>query len=157
MVSQKTGRPSMKNNTYNNLGIGIISIASVINNAKKISLDKVFLIIPFFTHQELLAYLGNANSDIKSIEQLISHKVNCFSNYNKRYFDSLILTLNSIQYLIDMEYVILKDEQLQLQKELLYDKKMGKRAEKIYKASDNVAKLLTDTPSNLYFNLKVEI
>lgn len=147
----------MKNNTYNNLGIGIISIASVINNAKKISLDKVFLIIPFFTHQELLAYLGNANSDIKSIEQLISHKVNCFSNYNKRYFDSLILTLNSIQYLIDMEYVILKDEQLQLQKELLYDKKMGKRAEKIYKASDNVAKLLTDTPSNLYFNLKVEI
>ena len=51
-----------------------------------------------------------------------------------------------------MEYVILKDEQLQLQKELLYDKKMGKRAEKIYKASDNVAKLLADTPSNLYFN-----
>ena len=62
------------------------------------------------------------------------------------------MTLNSIQYLIDMEYVILKDEQLQLQKELLYDKKMGKRAEKIYKASDNVAKLLADTPSNLYFN-----
>lgn len=147
----------MKNNTFNNLGIGIISIASVINTVKKISLDKVFLIIPFFNHQELLAYLGNANSDIKSIEQLISHKVNCFSNYNKRYYDSLILTLNSIQYLIDMEYVILKDEQLQLQKELLYDKKMGKRAEKIYKASDNVAKLLADTPSNLYFNLKVEI
>lgn len=147
----------MKNNTFNNLGIGIISIASVINTVKKISLDKVFLIIPFFTHQELLAYLGNANSDIKSIEQLISHKVNCFSNYNKRYYDTLILTLNSIQYLIDMDYVILKDEQLQLQKELLYDKKMGKRAEKIYKASDNVAKLLADTPSNLYFNLKVEI
>lgn len=147
----------MKSNTFNNLGIGIISIASVINTVKKISLDKVFLIIPFFNHQELLAYLGNANSDIKSIEQLISHKVNCFSNYNKRYYDSLILTLNSIQYLIDMEYVILKDEQLQLQKELLYDKRMGKRAEKIYKASDNVAKLLADTPSNLYFNLKVEI
>ena len=40
----------MKNNTFNNLGIGIISIASVINTVKKISLDKVFLIIPFFNH-----------------------------------------------------------------------------------------------------------
>ena len=147
----------MKNNTYNNLGIGIISIASVLNNVKTISIDNVFLIIPFFTHQELLAYLGNANSDVKSIEQLISHKVNCFSNYNKRYFDSLILTLNSIQYLIDMEYAILKNGKLQLRKGLPYDEKMGKRAKKIYKASNNVAKLFAGKASNLYLNLKVEL
>ena len=42
----------MRNNTYNNLGFGIISIASVLNIIKSLSVDKVFLIIPFFTHQE---------------------------------------------------------------------------------------------------------
>ena len=35
----------MRNNTYNNLGFGIISIASVLNIIKSLSVDKVFLII----------------------------------------------------------------------------------------------------------------
>ena len=95
----------MRNNTYNNLGFGIISIASVLNIIKSLSVDKVFLIIPFFTHQELLAFLSNPRTEIKSIEQLVSHKINCFSNYNKRYFDSLVLAINSIQYLIDMLFL----------------------------------------------------
>ena len=147
----------MRNNTYNNLGIGIISIASVMNTVKSLSIDKVFLIIPFFTHRELLAFLSNPKSKIKSIEQLISHKINCFSNYNKRYFDSLVLTINSIQYLIDMEYVEFENGSLLLKKELQFNSKMGNRASKIYKAANTVSKLLSDNAYNLYLNLKVEI
>jgi len=147
----------MKNDIYNNLGIGIISIASVINIMQSMSLDKVFLIIPFFTHQELLNYLGKSGSDIKSIEQIMSDKINCFSNFNKRYFDSLVLSMNSIQYLIDMEYVDFNSGNLFLKKDLVYDKQMGDRANKIYKAANNVAKLLSDNSCNLYLNLRVEI
>ena len=147
----------MKNDTYNNLGIGIVSIGFVINIMKSISLDKVFLIIPFFTHQELLTYLGKSNSDIKSIEQIISNKIGCFSNFNNRYFDTLVLSMNAIQYLIDMEYVELINGNLVLKKAMVFDNKMGARAEKIYKASNNVAKLLNDNSSNLYLNLRVEI
>ncbi len=147
----------MRNNTYNNLGFGIISIASVLNVIKSLSVDKVFLIIPFFTHQELLAFLSNSRSEIRSIEQLISHKINCFSNFNKRYFDNLVLTINAIQYLIDMEYVEFENGNLILKKELQFDGNMGKRASKIYKAANNVSKLLSDNSSNLYLNLKVEI
>ena len=147
----------MRNNTYNNLGFGIISIASVLNVKKSLSVDKVFLIIPFFTHQELLTFLSNSRSEIRSIEQLISHKINCFSNFNKRYFDNLVLTINAIQYLIDMEYVEFENGNLILKKELQFDGNMGKRASKIYKAANNVSKLLSDNSSNLYLNLKVEI
>ncbi|NLC92540.1 MAG: hypothetical protein GX677_03620 [Treponema sp.] len=147
----------MQNETYNNIGIGITSIGFVMNIMKSLSLDKVFLIIPFFTHQELLAYLSRSNNDIRSIEQVISHKINCFSNFSKRYFDNLVLTINSIQYLFDMEYVVVKDGNLILIKHLDFDKKMGNRAEKIYKAANNVAKLLEENSSNLYLNLKVEI
>lgn len=147
----------MRNNAYNNLGIGIISIASVMNIKKLLSVDKVFLIIPFFTHQELLAFLSNSRNEIKSIEQIISHKVNCFSNYSKRYFDNLVLTLNSIQYLIDMEYVEFENGKILLKNELQFNSKMGKRASKIYKAANNVSKLLSDNSCNLYLNLKVKI
>ena len=147
----------MLNNTYNNLGFGIISIASVMNVIKSLSVDKVFLIIPFFTHQELLSFLSNSRSEIKSIEQIISHKINCFSNYNKRYFDNLVLTINSIQFLIDMEYAEFEDGNLLLKKELLFDNRMGNRASKIYKAANNVSKLLSDNSYNLYLNLKVKI
>lgn len=124
---------------------------------KSISLDKVFLIIPFFTHQKLLNYLANENSNILSIEQLISHKVDCFSNYDKRYEDNIVLTINSIQYLTDMEYIVLKNGELILKKELPFHSKMGKRANKIYKAASNVAKLLEDNSYNLYLSLKVKI
>ena len=147
----------MQNNTYNNLGFGIISIASVLNIIKSLSVDKVFLIIPFFTHQELLAFLSNPRTEIKSIEQLVSHKINCFSNYNKRYFDSLVLAINSIQYLIDMEYAEFENGNLLLMKEMQFDSGMGKRAGKIYRAANNVAKLLADNSNNLYLNLKVEL
>lgn len=147
----------MRNNAYNNLGIGIISIASVMNVIKSLSVDKVFLIIPFFTHQELLAFLSNSRSEIRSIEQVMAHKINCFSNYSKRYFDNLVLTLNSIQYLIDMEYVDFKNGKLLLKNELQFNSRMGKRASKIYKSANNVSKLLSDNSYNLYLNLKVKI
>ena len=56
----KRGIPmKIKNDTYNNELIGIISILSVLNKIEKITLTKVLLIIPFYSHQQSLKVLKN--------------------------------------------------------------------------------------------------
>lgn len=147
----------MKINYYNNLGLGIISLGFVLDKTKTLPLSKLFLILPFVTHAELLSYLAKANANIQSIEKLIVDKTVCFSNFNKRYYDTLILTVEALEYLYDLEYIKIQNGSATLLKNFEYDKIMGKRAEKINKASTNIAKILKDKVNNLYLNLRIEL
>ncbi|MFK5970837.1 MAG: DUF6521 family protein [Candidatus Marithrix sp.] len=147
----------MKINYYNNLGIGIISIGFVLKKAKTFPLSKLFLILPFVTHSELLTYLAKQSTKIQSIEKLIVDKTVCFSNFNKRYYDALTLTVEAIEYLNDLEYIQIENGSVMLLKDFNYDKNMGKRAEKIHKTSTNIAKILKDRADILYLNLRIEL
>jgi len=147
----------MKGNYYNNLGVGIVSLGFVLNNAKTLPLSKLFLILPFVTHSELLSYLARTNTKIQSVEKLIVDKIVCFSNFNKRYYDSLSLTIEAIQYLNDLEYIHIESGNITLLKNFNYDERMGTRAEKIHKTSANISKLLKDRADNLYLNLRIEL
>lgn len=147
----------MANSDYNNLGIGIVSIMSVLNKLESIEIEKAFLILPIITNSELLSYLGRKNVEMMGIEQLIPHKIKCFVNFNKRFYDNLSLCINSLQYLTDMEYISINGALIKKNKDLPYNKQMGNRAERIYNASERIAKLLKENSSKLYLNLKVEL
>ena len=127
------------------------------SRSNALSISKVFLVFPLLSHQKLLQYLARQTTSVKSIEKLISDQVSYFSNFNKRYMDSLVMTMNSIQYLNDAGYIDISDGVVKLVKPFEYDSKMGKRANSIFKASDNIAKLLAETESKLYLNLRVEL
>ena len=58
----------MVNSEYNNLGIGIISIMSVLNKLEVLAIEKVFLILPIITNSELLSYLGRKDVEMMGIE-----------------------------------------------------------------------------------------
>jgi len=142
---------------YNNIGIGAIAIGSVLNNGNGLSVAKSTLILPFVTHTESLNYLARASTQIKSIEKLIAEKTSFFSNFNARYYDSLCLSLSSIQYLTDMGYAQLNKGVLFKVKPLEFDKKMGNRANKIFKAANNIAEILEENDTNLFLNLRIEL
>jgi hypothetical protein len=147
----------MKSDYYNNIGIGIISLAFILKHSKKLSVSKTFLIMPFISHSELLGYLGRKTTIIKSIEKIIIDKTSYFSNFNRRFYDSLSLTMNSIQYLYDLKYIHYADNEIVLIKPLEYSNPMGRRAEKIYNASKNISNLLNEDIENLYLNLRIEL
>ena len=130
----------MNINYYNNFGIGVVSIGAVLSRSNALSISKIFLIFPLLSHQKLLQYLARQTTSVKSIEKLISDQVSYFSNFNKRYMDSLVVTMNSIQYLNDTGYIDISDGIVKLLKPFEYDSKMGKRANSIFKASDNISK-----------------
>lgn len=142
---------------YNNIGIGALAIGSVLNSSHQLSVAKATLILPFITHNESLNYLARSNTKVKSIEKLIAEKTSYFSNFNARYYDSLSLSFSSIQYLTEMRYVHLKNGILVNIKPMVYDKKMGDRANKIFQAANNVSSILTTNDTNLFLNLRVEL
>lgn len=142
---------------YNNLGIGIVSIGFVLNYKHELSIAKSFLILPFIVHSNLLGYLANKKTNVQSIERLLADRVASFSNFNRRYYDTLPLSINSIQYLNETGYINLSQGNIKLKREMHYSTSMGVRAEKINRAAEKISTLLDDSLENLYLNLRIEI
>ena len=142
---------------YNNLGIASLSIAFIVSRAGSISLSKALLILPIITHKELLAYLSNSKTQIHGMERLIIEKIHCFSNFNKRYYDNLITSINAIQLLNEIELIQTRDHNLSAKSILNYEDLMGGRAKKIHKAANNIITILNDSAEKLYLNLRVEL
>jgi hypothetical protein len=152
---EKIYKMNLKN--YNNFGITAIAINSVLTFSGELPISKVLLIMPLFTNKELTSHLSRATTQIKSIEKLISEKTPLFSNFNKRYYDSLVNSLNAIQLLIETNKILMIDGKLKNNLPFQYNTSMGKRAEKIFTASQNVSKLLQEKNENLYLNLRIEL
>lgn len=142
---------------YNNIGIVSIGIEAVLTHSRQLSLSKLLLIQPFFSNQMLTQYLGRKTTKIKSIEKLIVEKTPLFSNFNRRYYDSLSLSFNSLQFLYDTEKITIESGVVYSNFDFVYNKKMGNRASKIFKASKNMSLILQDHPEKLYLNLRIEL
>ncbi len=151
----KTYKMNLEN--YNNIGITSIAINSVLSLSKELHLSKALLIMPLFTSKALTAHLSRKTTEIKSIEKLISEKTTLFSNFNKRYYDSLTNSINAIQLLIETNQISILEDKLVNKQSFQYKKSMGKRAEKINTASQNVSKLLNENIEKLYLNLRIEL
>ncbi|HAI10433.1 MAG TPA: hypothetical protein DCM28_01930 [Phycisphaerales bacterium] len=134
-----------------------VSIGSVVGRDVKIELSKIFLIYPLISHSGLLSYLSRKNIYIRSVEELIALKMPFLSNFNQRYEDSLLLTVNSLQLLSDMGYLTIVDGLVSSNTKMTYDISMGKRAKKIFDASENILKILEADSSSLYLNLRVKL
>ena len=147
----------MERHPYNNIGIGAIGMISVLNHCKTMPLSKAALILPFIAHKELLSYLSRKTTNVMSIEKLITDKIACFSNFNRRYYDSLILTIESVQFLIEMDFAAYNDSSIFLVEHVPYSSTMGTRASKIYQAAENLSKILSEDIGKLYLNLRIKL
>lgn len=147
----------MSLNLYNNFGVGAVAIAAVLNECNTLPISKVALIFPFINHQELLNYLSKKTTKIKSFDKLVIEKTSFFSNFNKRYYDSLSSTINALQYLNDQGYIEFKDHEVHMIKLMDYSKEMGTRTSKIFLASKNINLILDELVEKLYLNLRIEL
>lgn len=147
----------MSLNIFNNFGVGSVAIMAVLNHCKSLPVAKITLIYPLIAHQELLGYLSNSRTNVKSLDKLLIEKTVYFSNFNNRYYDSLSSSFNALQYLNDQGYIELKENIVYLTKNLDYSKAMGKRVNKIFSASENIASILNELSEKLYLNLRIEL
>ncbi|ASF93877.1 MULTISPECIES: three component ABC system middle component [Vibrio] len=144
-------------NNQINLGNCVLAIQSVIQEIKIISLDKVLLIYPIVYQKSLLNIISRKSNTPKSFEQLIINHPDLFSDFDNIYYSNLSLSINSIQYLHEMEYINLNEGVITVNKEIEFNKKMGPVVEKYYNSASCIAKILSMPSEYLYLNLRINL
>lgn len=142
---------------YNNIAICSLGIAFTLKYTDWLPLTKTLLIMPIIAQAELLNYLARKTTSVRSIEQLIVKKPRCFSNFNERFYDGLCVSLNSIQFLFEIDAIEWFNGKVISSEIIDYDGSMGKRAKKIFDASPRIAALFEDDSVNLYTNLRIQL
>lgn len=141
---------------YNNVGIGVVAITSVLNHAQKLSLPKALLIIPMIMHRSTLLHFSHKSSVKRGSAALASSFPELFANFNERFENSLPLSMNSIQLLVHLEYGIF-GQLLVHRKHLNIGDEFGLRAQKIAQASEKISELFSESDEELYLNFKVQL
>ncbi|WP_121664502.1 three component ABC system middle component [Metabacillus litoralis] len=145
---------------YNNELIGLISILSVLNYHKKMSIGKSMLILPFFSHNNTLKVLKRKNIKVRSLEEFIIKYPSNFSNYNERFYSLLPVSINSIILLNRMKLISIKDGEILLKEDNVFEignKSLGNRAKEIILGAENLSQILMEDTKNLYLQLRVEL
>lgn len=152
----------MKLETYNNIGFSLISFLPIIKNMNSLEYSKSLLILPLVLYDPLMKYLKDGRVTIRGIEDLILSKVEYFLNYNDRYFNYLPLSLNTIIFAEEMGYIEINDNQImpikqKIEKIEFNVREFGNRINNVYKATDNIIKILDEDVKELYFKLRIEV
>jgi len=145
---------------YNNEIITGIAILSVLKITKKLEITKALLIQPLLSYKGILEFIKRGNTKVRSIEELIIKKNIAFSNFNRRYLDSLGLSINAVLLLEQLNLIVIDDSKIVFNGEDFdFDERtLGQRAKDVILASGNIAKiLLKEDASSLYLSLRIEI
>ncbi|ODR92272.1 three component ABC system middle component [Sinorhizobium alkalisoli] len=142
---------------YNNLGINAFAIYSVLKEAGFLTLPKIALILPVAAHREMVKKLAHSRFRLVSFEQYLIDNIEFFYNFNERYLASLTPTVNALQFLSEIGVVQLRDDGAVIASELPFDTSMGKRAERVQRASANIAALVSGNAEVFYLNARIEL
>lgn len=148
------------NSFYNNELITGIAILSALKKAKTLEISKALLIQPLLSYTGVLNFVKKRTVKVRSIEELIVKRNITFTNFNRRYFESLSLSIDSIFLLKQLKLIIIEgnklictDEQFNFENSTL-----GDRAKEVISAASNLADMLKrEDASNLYLSLRIEI
>ena len=137
-----------------------ISILSVLMHTKRLEMSKCMLIEPLLSYTRVLKSLTRVNSSVKSIEDLILKQDVAFADFNARYRDSLILTINSILLFNELGLITL-DNGFAVYAGTsfnLWESSLGNKASSRVKASKKLSEILSKgEASDFYLSLRIEI
>lgn len=142
---------------YNNLAINAFAISAVLKHAGFLTFPEIALILPVVAHREMVIKLSNRSFRFVSFEQYLIDNIEHFYNFNERYFSSLTPTLNALQLLCEIGVVQLKDDGAVVAFALPFDASMGKRAERVERASANIAALVSGNANVFYLNARIKL
>lgn len=151
------------NDTYNNIGISLVGFLSIIRFFDEIEYSKSLLISPILLHNKTVTYLKSQTTKPKGIEDLITSKIEFFLDFNKRYYEFLGLSINTIILAQKMKFITLEENKIVISKEEIKkfdfsNTSLGNRAIDMIQASNKLSNILKqENTDNLYFKLRIEI
>lgn len=137
-----------------------ISILAVLRYTRQLELSKCILIEPLLSYSQVLRALKRSNSSIKSMEDLILKQSIPFANFNNRFQEKFLLSMNSLILFEKLGLISIK-------KGIVYfnaydfnftDTSLGETAAERISASGKLADImLKGDASDFYLSLRVQI
>ena len=140
--------------------ITVISLLSTLKHVDQMEIAKCMLIEPLLSYSKVLQLLRKSNSSVKSVEDLIMKESITFSNFNERYRDKFILSINSIILFKKMGLLNVEENMIIFRGNNFNfnESSLGKKASTRILASKNLAKILSKgETSDLYLSLRIKI
>lgn len=148
------------NNFSSNEIITAISMLTVLKCSYSMEITKVLLIEPLLSYKNISEKFKLANLKVRSIEELIVKSNFALINFNKRFQEKLLLSINSLFLLEQLDLVAILENKV-CYKDQNFDfenKNLGKIANNRIKAANKIASVLKNTPvEDLYLHLRVEL
>lgn len=142
---------------YNNLGINAFSIFAVLEKADFLTFPKLMLILPVVAHRGMVKQLARSTFRFVSFEQYFIENVSFFYNFGDRYTAALAPTVNALQFLNEIGVLQFQDGGAVVSSDLPFNVAMGKRAERVHRASANIAALISGDAEAFYLNARIEL
>ena len=137
-----------------------ISILAVLRHTKQLELSKCILIEPLLSYTQVLNTLKRSNTKIKSIEDLIIKQSIAFANFNNRFQDTLLLSMNAIILFEKLGLLYRKDNWVHFRATdfNFATESLGETAHNRISASRKLAEILQKgEASDFYLSLRIEI
>ncbi|MFT8953099.1 MAG: three component ABC system middle component [Gluconobacter sp.] len=142
---------------YNNLGIDAVAISAVLEKAEFLTFPRLMVILPIVAHRDMVRQLANARFRVVSFEQYFIEKTQYFYNFADRYRACLAPTVNALQLLNEIGCLELRADGAAIASPLPMTPAMGNRAGRIYRASSNIAALISGSVDVFYLNTRIEL
>jgi hypothetical protein len=141
---------------YNNVGVCATAMMSVLAHSGSLTIPKALLVMPLVMHDATVRYMADARVARRAAAALAGNRPDLFANFPERFEDSLGVALNAIQLLVTAGFAQF-DDGLTLVRPLDVDLEFGKRVQKIVKASEHIAFVLSGPVDELYLNFRVSL
>lgn len=105
----------------------------------------------------MVSQLARRSFRVVSFEQYFIENVEFFYNFRERYVAALAPTVNALQLLNEIGVLEFQDGGVMVWCDLPFDAAMGKRAERIHRASANIAALISGNVEIFYLNARIEL
>lgn len=146
------------NNLINNEILGSIALQEVLRHSQDLTISKCLLILPMAFDKSIRSKLKNKNIKLVSSQDVIISYPEEFSSLAMNFERLLINSINTITLSLELGVAKYEHDKLSIGK-IIFDNgaisAIGKLGSDIYDASPNIAKLLTELDSELYFNFRI--
>ncbi|BDU42408.1 hypothetical protein TUMSATVNIG3_12060 [Vibrio nigripulchritudo] len=121
---------------YKNFPSCVLAIYSVLRETEVMTMTQATIVYALVSDKKLLSYLSKKGRIVRNVEQLVIDNPDSISNFSSKYISYIPVVFNAIQYLNDMDYIDLKEENLVLKKkkEIPKPSEIGKSADKYFKS-----------------------
>lgn len=140
--------------------VSAISILVVLKHSYSMEITKLLLVEPLLSYKNITEKFKLANLKVRSIEELIVKSDFALINFNKRFQEKLLLSINSLFLLEQLGLVTINGNKVYY-KDKNFDfenKSLGKIAENRIKSANKIASVLKDTlVEDLYLHLRIEL